>query len=124
MNTKALSKKLPTKALATHAPTSIAAPMLGQLKIKQVFVADTGDGAFTDQSVKIKPNKNGPGLVLKCVDLERLKTVIYQANPGYAPSAAVIRKGSKHFIHVLGEQKSMRPALQSGAVKLLGKGSK
>lgn len=97
------------KALATVSPSALAKTsngtvqkmgpagmMLGNLGIKQVMIADIGDGAFTDQSIKVKPNKTGPGFVLKCTDRARLLAGLAQA--GVDPRLVEIKRGSKHWV--------------------------
>ncbi len=75
------------------------AMVLGNLQIKSVMLADLGDGCYTDDSVKIKPNTNGIGLVLKCVNKARLLRALAQA--GFDPAKVRIQKGSKHYIAFL-----------------------
>lgn len=93
MKNKTAMTTCPNKNLQNKAPTQI---QLGNLTIKQVMIADLGDGAFTDHSIKIKPNKKGPGVVLKCTNLKRL--VAGLATAGIDPRLVKITKGSKHFI--------------------------
>lgn len=87
------------------------------LNVKQMFIADVGDGAFTDDSVKVKPNRNGSGLVLKCVCLKRLHKALKQA--GFDPHTVKIIKGSKHFIAFLGEVAMGAKQVGAGKTKLL-----
>jgi hypothetical protein len=96
MNTsKALTQK--SNTLTQNAPKAM---QLGNLTIKQVMIADLGDGAFTDQSIKIKPNKKGPGVVLKCTDRKRLVAGLAQA--GIDAGMVQIKRGGKHWIAIVG----------------------
>lgn len=66
------------------------------IKIKHVMLLDTGDGAYTDQSVKVKPHKSNPKkLCLKCTDAKRLLDAVKRM--GLTVCSPMIR-GSKHFI--------------------------
>ena len=99
--TKALQKKQTkkmTKAKVMELTKSVLS--IGNLKIKQVMIADIGDGAFTDSSIKVKPHKSGEGIVLKCTDLDRLKKGLVEA--GFNPTFTKIIKGNKHFIAFVG----------------------
>lgn len=75
---------------------------LGHLGIKQVMIADMQDGAPIDASIKIKPNRNGLGLVLKCVDKGRLIAGLAQAGVDYRLVRIV--RGQKHWIAFLEDQ--------------------
>lgn len=79
--------------VAKHTTKPSAAPQ--PLKLKQVLIIDSGDGAFTDASVKVKPADGNPAqMVFKCTDKARLLTQL--AASGITPIKVV--KGSKHFI--------------------------
>lgn len=106
MNNKALSTtktSSPTKqshtSVTQHTPTAM---QLGNLGIKQVMIADLGDNAFTDDCIKIKPNKKGQGVVLKCTNAKRLIAGLAQA--GIDPRLVEIKKGRKHFIAIVHAQ--------------------
>jgi len=77
-------------------PTINALFSIADLCVQQVFIADVGDGAFLDDAVKIKPNRHGPGIVMKCIDSRRLKIALQRA--GYDPEKTKIVRGRKHFI--------------------------
>lgn len=64
--------------------------------LKQVMVLDTNDGAFIDESVKVKPHKTDARiLVLKCTDPKRL---VDAAKAMGLALAGIPVKGTKHFI--------------------------
>ena len=85
-----------------------------------MFLADMGDGAFTDDCVKVKPHKSGTGMVLKCVSRARLEKALQKA--GFAPDKVKVVKGRKHFIAMLGEEVGMSPALSAPDQKQIGGG--
>lgn len=101
--------------LQKKAPTGIEAGgmfQIGNLKMKKVMLADLGDGAFTDESIKVKPNKAGDGIVLKCTDKSRLQKGLVKA--GFNPIHVKIVKGKKHWIAFLGEFE-LQTVLSSGS---------
>ena len=61
--------------------------------IKKIMLLELDDGAFTDDSVKVKPHKGGIGIVLKCTCRDRLLLAVSAAK-----IPAKIVKGSKHWI--------------------------
>lgn len=72
------------------------------LKVKHVMLLDTGDGAFTDHSIKVKPHNTDPSiLVFKCTKKARLLQAMKDA--GLKPITKII-KGSKHWIAFVGAQ--------------------
>lgn len=65
------------------------------LLVKHVMVLDTEDGAFTDDSVKVKPDRKDPSrVVFKCVDAGRLLTALSRAGL----CAARVVRGRKHYV--------------------------
>lgn len=103
------------KAQPSHQNSLAPGFKIGNLTFKSVLVADTGDGAFTDQSVKIKPNTEGPGFVFKCVDRKRLEVALLAA--GFNPTQVEIKKGNKHWVAIPGAPK---PSLGHGkGIKVL-----
>jgi hypothetical protein len=89
---KSLAKKAKpsTKALAAAKKTEQA---LMKMTVKKTILLDLADGAFTDNSVKVKPHSSGVGVVLKCTSRERLLKALAQAG-----IEATIQKGRKHYI--------------------------
>jgi hypothetical protein len=90
-----------TKAITTtktSAPLAHAAPAPAAkkgLKAKHVMLIDAGDGAYTDDSVKVKPDRDNPDqVVFKCIDAARLLRVLTDA--GLCATRVV--KGAKHHI--------------------------
>lgn len=86
-----LAKIENTKALTNHIPA-------GQkpITVKHVMLLDTGDGAFTDDSVKTKPFKGDDRkLMLKCVDAKRLLSALQRLG---LPAASPVIRGGKHFM--------------------------
>lgn len=117
---QALSLFAPETALATEAP----APAVKPLKVKHVMLVDSGDGSFTDDSVKIKPHNEDPSkVVFKCVDAARLMKTLVES--GLVATAFI--KGSKHYIASVDAQAvqsslqagKAAPALQGASAKLL-----
>ena len=111
-------KMTTTKKTSIQKPTTNKGPMmyLGNLAMKSVMLADLGDGAFTDSSIKIKPHKNGVGIVLKCTDKGRLLAGLVQA--GLNPAFVKIVKGRKHYVAILSKA-PMISQLPSGGMKAL-----
>lgn len=92
MTTKTLAH-VAAHTIAKHAAKPNAAPQ--PLKLKQVLIIDSGDGAFTDASVKVKPADGNPAqMVFKCIDKARL--LMQLAASGIKPIKVV--KGTKHYI--------------------------
>lgn len=90
-------------------------------------VMDTHDGAFTDESVKIKPHKtDARKVVLKCTDPHRLAKAVAQMG---VKACGPMIKGAKHYIVVAWKdslQKALggggvqhKPALKPGAVSMV-----
>lgn len=81
-----------------HLAKPYAAPAK-PITLKQVAILDTGDGAYIDQSVKVKPHrKDARKLVLKCVDLKRLTAAVTGLK--LTPCGAPVR-GSKHWVVIV-----------------------
>lgn len=72
------------------------------ITLKQVMILDTGDGAFIDASVKVKPHKTNPNqLVLKCTDQKRL---VEAAKRMGLTLIGMPQRGSKHWIAFVWKQ--------------------
>lgn len=89
---KALSVSKPSKSLVA---AKRAEQALMKMQVKEVILLDLNDGAFTDNSVKVKPHKGGAGVVLKCTSQTRLLKALAQA---CIPAKVV--KGKKHWVAI------------------------
>lgn len=79
--------------IAQHTTT---APVQKPVTLKHIMLLDTGDGAFTDESVKVKPCKGDDRkLVLKCTDPQRLLDAAKRMGLALAGKPT---QGTKHFI--------------------------
>jgi len=96
----------PTTQLAASAPRGM---VLGNLALKSCFIADLGDGAYLDASIKIKPNRSGPGFVMKCTDRERLLAGLAKAD--IDPRLVRVERGRKHWIAFVNQGRSSIQAL-------------
>lgn len=66
------------------------------ITVKHVMLLDTGDGAYIDASVKVKPHKTDDRkLVLKCTDLQRLTDAAQRMGLNLC---GLPRHGNKHWI--------------------------
>ena len=93
-----MTTKKSTAIKTAAANAALQKPMGGGIVLKSVLIIDTGDGAFTDDSVKIKPHRTNPALqVWKCTDRARLVKALASAG-----ITASITRGRKHFVAVVG----------------------
>lgn len=75
------------------APKGLVKP---PIKVKHVMLLDTGDGAFIDESVKVKPHKTDDAkLAVKCTDLTRLFDALERMGLTLVGPPV---KGAKHYI--------------------------
>lgn len=83
------------------------------IKVKHVMLLDTGDGAFTDQSVKVKPCRGDDRkLVLKCTDPQRLLDAAKRMGLALAGAPT---KGAKHWILFVWKAQFGEKLLSQGA---------
>ena len=89
------SNKISNKKQKQALASAQAEQALLAIGMKKTMLLDLGDGAFTDQSVKIRPNTDGTGIVMKCTSEKRLLEALTRAN-----IQAKVFKGSKHWIAI------------------------
>lgn len=116
--------------LTKHTGTKLTnhkVPAAKRITMKNVMLLDGGDGAFVDESVKVKPFiGDDQKLMLKCVDARRLLSTVSRL--GLVP-ASPLQRGTKHFMLAvwkagLGAALSSQervPASSVSSAKLLGK---
>ena len=98
-----------TKSNHNAIATNTNKPCKG-IKVKKVLLIDSGDGCFTDASVKVKEYRGDASrMVLKCTSYKRLMQALADAG-----LKGKVIKGNKHYIAFVGTEE-LQHALSVGS---------